>query len=146
MLNLAHFLNVTANDYPDVTAVIYEDRKMSYPEVASAARRVANMLTAKGIGKGDKVAMMLPNTPHFPIIYYGILLTGATVVPVNVLFTDSEIEHYLTDSEAVLFFAFTMFEAQAVKAFNRVEVCDSLILCGPADWMDAPARAKTSCT
>lgn len=139
MLNLAHFLNVTAKDYPDTLAVIFEQRKMTYAEVASAARRVANVLTAKGIGKGDKVAVMLPNTPHFPIVYYGILLTGATVVPVNVLFTASEIEHYLTDSEAVAFFAFTMFEDQAVKAFNNVEVCHSLIFCGPADWMDAPA-------
>jgi long-chain acyl-CoA synthetase len=138
MLNLAHFLNVTAKEHPDTLAVILDQRKMTYAEVASAARRVANALTAKGIGKGDKVAMMLANTPHFPIIYYGILHTGATVVPVNVLFTADEIEHYLSDSEAVALFSFTMFQEQAVKAFNRCESCHSLIQCGPADWMDAP--------
>lgn len=138
MLNLAHFLDVTAAEHPDLTAVILDERKMTYAELAGAAKRVANVLKSKGIGKGDKVAMMLPNTPHFPIIYYGILHAGATVVPVNVLFTEDEIEHYLSDSEAVAFFAFTMFAPQAIKAFNRLETCHSLILCGPADWLDVP--------
>jgi len=138
MLNLAHFLNVTAKEHPNVTAVIMDERKMTYAEVASAARRVANALKAKGIGPGDKVAMMLPNTPHFPIIYYGILHTGATVVPVNVLFTADEIEHYLADSEAVAFFSFIMFQEQAVTAFNRVDTCHNFIVCGPMDWLEAP--------
>jgi len=138
MLNLAHFLDVTAEEHPDVTAVIMEQRKLSYAELASAARRLANVLKAKGVGPGDKVALMIPNTPHFPIIYYGILHTGATVVPVNVLFTEDEIEHYLNDSEAVVFFAFMMFEQQAVKAFNRSEVCKSLVMVGPPDWLDVP--------
>ncbi|MDP2324946.1 MAG: AMP-binding protein, partial [Gammaproteobacteria bacterium] len=123
MLNLAHFLDVTAAEYPDTTAVILDDRRLSYMEVAAAAKRVASALHAKGIGKGDKVAMMIPNTPHFPIIYYGILHTGATVVPVNVLYTQHEIEHYLKDSESVAFFAYKLFEGEAIKAFNAMEGC-----------------------
>ncbi len=138
MLNLAHFLNVTAEAYPDSIAVILDERKMTYTELASAARRVANVLKSKGIGKGDKVAMMLPNTPHFPIIYYGILHAGATVVPVNVLYQQAEIEHYLKDSEAVAFFTFQMFEEEARKAFQGTESCDDFIVVGPMEWMDKP--------
>lgn len=138
MLNLAHFLDVTAEEHPDVTAVILDEHRMSYAEIAAAAKRVASALAAKGIGKGDKVALMVPNTPHFPIIYYGILHTGATVVPVNVLYTQHEIEHYLEDSEAVAFFAYKMFEAEAIKAFNTMETCQHYIsVSGPTD-MDPP--------
>lgn len=138
MLNLAHFLDVTAAAHPDTTAVILDDRRMSYPEVAGAAKRVASALHARGIGQGDKVAMMIPNTPHFPIIYYGILHTGATVVPVNVLYTQHEIEHYLKDSEAIAFFAFKMFEGEAVKAFNAIDTCKHYISVSTPDDMEAP--------
>jgi long-chain acyl-CoA synthetase len=138
MLNLAHFLDVTAAEHPEVPCVILDERRLSYAEVASAAKRVANALKAKGIGKGDKVAMMIANTPHFPIIYYGILQTGAIVIPVNVLFQYHEIEHYLRDSEAVAFFAFKMFEPQAVRAFRNVETCHHLIICSAPTDMDTP--------
>ena len=138
MLNLAHFLDVTAADYPDTTAVILDEHRMSYAEMASAAKRVASALHAKGIGPGDKVAMMIPNTPHFPIIYYGILHTGATVVPVNVLYTQHEIEHYLEDSESVAFFAYKMFEAEAIRAFNAVDTCQHFISVSAPTDMDAP--------
>ena len=66
MLNLAHFLDVTARRYPQATAAILDDVRMTWQELAGFARRVANVLRAKGIGPGDKVAMMIPNTPHFP--------------------------------------------------------------------------------
>ncbi len=138
MLNLAHFLDVTASEHPDVTAVILDEHRMSYAELAGAAKRVASALAAKGIGPGDKVALMVPNTPHFPIIYYGILHTGATVVPVNVLYTQHEIEHYLSDSEAVAFFAYKMFEGEAIKAFNNAESCHHYISVSAPTDMEAP--------
>ncbi len=138
MLNLAHYLDVSAKAHPENIAAILDDRKMSYAEMASAARRVANVLKAKGIGKGDKVALMIPNTPHFPVIYYGILHTGATVVPVNVLYKHYEIEHYLRDSEATAFFAFKMFEEEARTAFQNVPGCKHFVVVGPMDWLDKP--------
>ncbi len=142
MLNLAHFLDVTARAYPDTTAVILDEVKLSYAELAAYAKRVASMLAKKGIGPGDKVAVMIPNTPHFPMVYYGILHAGATVVPVNVLYQHYEIEHYLNDSEATAFFAFKMFEEEAVRAFNNVETCQHLIMVGPREWMDTPETGE----
>lgn len=138
MLNLGHFLNVSATNYPDTVAVIFDERKLTYAELASAARRVANVLKAKGIGYGDSVAIMIPNTPHFPIVYYGILMTGARVVPVNVLYTHKEIEHYLRDSEATAMFVFKMFEQEAVKAFQDVPTCKHLIVVGAPDDFSEP--------
>lgn len=142
MLNLGHFLDVTAARQPDAIAVILDDVRFTYAELAAYAKRVASLLAKKGIGPGDKVAVMIPNTPHFPMIYYGILQCGATVVPVNVLYNHYEIEHYLRDSEAVAFFAFKMFEDEAVRAFNGVDTCHHLIMVGPPTWMDAPETGE----
>jgi long-chain acyl-CoA synthetase len=138
MLNLAHFLDVTAEKYPDNTAVILDDFKMTWRELAAFTHRVANILRSKGIGKGDTVAMMVPNTPHFPMIYYGILHTGAAVVPVNVMYRHNEIEHYLIDSEAKVFFAFKVFEEEARKAFLAAENCKDFIVISSPDDLEDP--------
>ena len=137
MLNLAHFLDVTAERYPENTAVILDGLKMCWRDLASYARRVAGVLRSRGIGPGDTVALMIPNTPHFPMIYYGILHTGAAVVPVNVLYQRSEIEHYLTDSGAKAFFAFKGFEEEARKAFLAAECCKHFfVVSAPTDLED----------
>ena len=139
MLNLAHFLDVIAERYPNNTGVILDDVRISWREVADFARRVANVLRSKGIGRGDTVAMMVPNTPHFPIIYYGILHTGAAVVPVNVLYQHNEIEHYLTDSGAEAFFAFKLFEEEARTAFLAAECCKDFFVVSAPHELDEPA-------
>jgi long-chain acyl-CoA synthetase len=137
-LNLAHYLNVTSEVYPNVTAAMLDDYQMSYAELADGVRRVANVLCEKGIEKGDKVAMMVPNTPHFPILYYAILSCGATVVPVNCLYKAKEIQYYLEDSEARAFFYWKGFRQEAVKAFTATETCHSLIEVAHPDDVEPP--------
>ena len=58
------------------------------------------MLREKGIGRGDKVALLLPNTPHFPLAYFGALALGAVAVPVHALLKAEEIQYVLEDSGA----------------------------------------------
>ena len=138
MLNLASYLDQTAKKYPDAVAVMLDSFRMTYAELDAAVKRVANVLVSKGIERGDRVAMMIPNTPHFPMLYYGILQAGATVVPVNVLYTHEEIGHYLSDSGAKLFFTYQSFEEEARKAFADVETCRNFIVVGPPTWLDTP--------
>ncbi len=61
---------------------------------------------SRGIQPGDKVALSCPNLPYFPIVYYGILKAGATVVPLNVLLKGREVAYHLDDSDAVAYFCF----------------------------------------
>ncbi len=138
MLNLAHFLDVTAEKSPETTATIFDSIRLNYRELAGFARRVANVLRTMGVEKGDRVAMMIPNTPHFPIIYYGILHVGAVVVPVNVLYKEDEIRHYLTDSGAKAFIAFKLFEEQARKAFLSAEDCVNFVVVSTPDDFSEP--------
>ncbi|WP_033289846.1 long-chain-fatty-acid--CoA ligase [Amycolatopsis jejuensis] len=106
MLNLALMLEESAITRPDRDAVVAGDTRLSYAEVNAAANQVANLLTAQGIGRGDKVALASVNIPAFPIVYYGILKTGAAVVPFNVLLKGREIAYHLSDSGAKAFFCF----------------------------------------
>jgi len=127
-LNLADCLQMAADAAPDKTAIIFEEERYTYAELRAAAHRVAHALHASGIRPGDRVAMMLPNTPHFPIIYYGILLAGAVASPMNVMLRQREILHRLRDMRAKAFFVFDLFAGEAALAFDQAPECDHLIV------------------
>ncbi len=129
-LNLAYFLDASAERYPNKTALILDKWKLSYTELVAAVKKMANVLRDRGVKKGDKVAVMLPNTPHFPIAYYGILNAGGTVVPINCMMKALEIQYQIEDSDAFVFIAWHSFEEEARKAFLQTETCRHLILVG----------------
>lgn len=106
MLNLSIVLEDSARQQPDRTALVFGDLRLPYSLVNTIANQVANLLVSRGVGKGDKVALACPNLPYFPFVYYGILKTGATVVPLNVLLQSREIAYHLRDAEAKALFCF----------------------------------------
>jgi long-chain acyl-CoA synthetase len=81
-------------------AVVLGDLTLTYEQLWTQARQYAAVLRERGIGEGDKVALLLPNTPHFPLAYFGVLALGAVAVPVHALLKSEEIEYVLTDSGA----------------------------------------------
>jgi long-chain acyl-CoA synthetase len=111
--NLALNLTETAARHGDRTAFKVDDVELSYAALDEAAGRVAALLAAKGIEPGDRVGLMMPNIPYFPILYYGTLRAGAAVVPMNVLLKGREVSYYLSDSGARLLFAWHGFSEAA---------------------------------
>ena len=105
MTNLAANLARTAERHPDRRAVILDDFVLTYAELEHSVQQLAGWLRAQGIGEGDRVALMLPNVPSFPVLYYAALRLGAVVVPMNPLFKKREIAFYLEDSGAKLLVA-----------------------------------------
>jgi long-chain acyl-CoA synthetase len=104
--NLATLLEDSAATYPDRTAIVFGERRLSYAEVNTFATMVAGLLADRGVVPGDKVALSCPNLPYFTIVYFGILKAGATVVPLNVLLKGREVAYHLQDSEAKAYFCF----------------------------------------
>jgi long-chain acyl-CoA synthetase len=98
MTNLAANLVATAADHGDRPAVRLDDHVLSYADLRDRAAAVAGMLRDRGISPGDRVGLVLPNVPAFPIVFYGALLAGATVVPMNPLLKSREVQYYLKDS------------------------------------------------
>ena len=106
MLNLSAILEQHTRRRPDAEALVCGDKRLTYAQLNGWANQVANALAASGIRRGDHVALLCPNLPYFPAIYFGILKTGATVVPLNVLLKPREIAYHLRDSDAKAFFCF----------------------------------------
>jgi long-chain acyl-CoA synthetase len=98
--NLAENLLAAAAAAPDRPAVRMDDAVLTYGEFRDAALRVAAGLQERGVQPGDRVGMVLPNVPSFPVVFYGALLAGAAVVPMNPLLKAREVEYYLRDSGA----------------------------------------------
>lgn len=104
--NLSTLLEDSAASYPDRTAIVFGDTRLSYAQVDGVANMVANLLVSRGIQPGDKVALSCPNLPYFTLVYFGILKAGATVVPLNVLLKGREVAYHLGDSDAKAYFCF----------------------------------------
>lgn len=142
-LNLAAIVSHHARLTPHNEAIVWQDVRLTYGELDKLSNRVANALVEMGIGYGDKVALSCPNLPSFPIVYYGIMKTGAAVVPLSVLFKPREIAYHLTDSDAKAVFVFEGTDdlpmAQAVKdGFEQVAGCRDLVVITKDDLRTGP--------
>ncbi len=122
MPNLATHLTTTAQQHGDRAAVKLDDTVLSYDQLLEAAQRVTTLLKGKGIGPGDRIGMVLPNVPHFPVIFYGAVAAGAVVVPMNPLLKGREVEYYLKDSGASLVFAWEDMAEEATKGAEAVDI------------------------
>ncbi|GAA0303296.1 long-chain-fatty-acid--CoA ligase [Kineococcus aurantiacus] len=91
-----------ARTRPDDVAVRLDDHALTWRGLDDATARVAALLRSRGVRPGDRVALIAPNVPHFPVLYHGILRAGAVVVPVNPLLRGREVNHLFADSGAVL--------------------------------------------
>jgi long-chain acyl-CoA synthetase len=112
-MNIAGNLVRSAETHPDRPAVRLDDAVLSYSLLDGATQHVAGLLASKGIEPGDRVGVMLPNVPHFAVLYYGILRAGAVVVPMNPLLKQREVAYYLGNSGAKLIFVWELFAAEA---------------------------------
>lgn len=99
-LSVAAILAESALRRPDHLAVVFDGARITYRDLWDGAGRYAAVLRDQGIGPGDRIALLLPNTPHFPMAYFGALALGATVVPVHALLRADEIAYVLGDSAA----------------------------------------------
>lgn len=106
-MNLAENLTATAERHPDRVAVKMDDVELTYAQLAGLAAKTAGWLRELGVRPGDRVGVSLPNIPHMPIVYYGILWAGGVVVPMNPLYKSREIAYVLSDSAAKVYFAWT---------------------------------------
>jgi len=111
--NLASFVVESAEKFGDRPALKLDDTVVNYALLNEGSARIAHLLKEKGLERGDRVGVMLPNVPYFAIVYYGILRAGGVVVPMNVLLKGREVAFYLEDPEAKLLFAWHDFAEAA---------------------------------
>ena len=122
MADLNSVFEAAAARYAERPAVRMDGLVLSYAQLRDAAHRMASLLSSVGIAPGDRVAIMLPNVPAFPIAFYGALAAGAIVVPMNPLLKSREITYYLSDSGARVLVAWHAAAGEAALAAAAAEV------------------------
>ncbi len=133
-VSLGHLLRERAATAGDRPLFRFGGVTTTVAEVEERTNRLANVLRARGVGRGDRVAVMLPNGVGFPVAWLAIGKLGAVIVPVNVGYRSDDLAHVIEDSGAVLALAGT---AEAARALLDTPVAQ-VGLMDPADA--GPAR------
>ncbi|WP_435284441.1 class I adenylate-forming enzyme family protein [Streptomyces koelreuteriae] len=97
--SLVHALRRVVAETPDNDFLAYFDGRLTYGEVDELSDSVAGHLAARGLERGDRVAVLLQNSPHFVLAVLGAWKAGAVVVPVNPMYKSGEVTHVLRDGE-----------------------------------------------
>ena len=142
-MNLAQTLIESAQRDSAHVAIKLDDAELSYAMLTEATAHLAGLLSDRGVARGDRVGIMLPNVPYFPVCYYGALRAGAIVVPMNVLLKQREVAYYLEDSEARLLIAWDGFAPEARAGAQAAGVECVLVTAGEFEQQLAAAPALT---
>ncbi len=119
---LVDYVDEAVKEHPDYPMVLFKKRKMSYAEIQKLTDEFAAALAAKGVKKGDRVALIMPNVPQAIICRWGAWKVGAILVHLNPTYTESELEHALNDCGAETVVVMTMFYNQFKKLQPRTKV------------------------
>lgn len=118
--SLVALLEESFRKYRNVAAYQFMGRGISFGDVDHASRALAAYLQGLGLARGDRVAIMMPNVPQYPVAVAAILRAGYVVVNVNPLYTPRELEHQLKDSGAKAIFILENFAHVLQKVADAV--------------------------
>jgi acyl-CoA synthetase (AMP-forming)/AMP-acid ligase II len=111
---------------------------ITYGQLAAMIDRMAAALAARGIGKGDVVGILSPNTPYYAVVFHGILRAGATATTINALYTPDEVAHQLHDAGAKMLFTVSVLLPNAAPGAAKAGVTDIVVLDGAEGYPSLP--------
>ncbi len=132
-------LRRSARAHPDWTAITFFGKRTTYAKLDELADRFAAGLKGLGVKPGDRVSVMLPNTPQFFVAFFGILRAGGVVVQTNFLYTPRELEYIYNDAGVETVVALDIFWHNLAKAKPATRV-SHVVVCDVADFLKFPLR------
>lgn len=132
--SLAELLEEAFKKYSSRKAYVGLGQSLTYAQVDAESKGVAGWLQAKGLQKGDRVAIMMPNVLQYPIVLAGILRAGMVVVNVNPLYTPRELEHQLKDSGAKAIFILENFAVTLQQVVRNTQI-EHTVVCALGDML-----------
>ena len=129
-------LDNATKEHGDLPYTVFMGMKRTYSEVKTDADKIANYLASIGIKKGDKVAIFMPNMPHYPAAFFGVLKSGATCVTCNPMYKPGELNFQLNDSGArvAIVLDHPMFTPTCYEAIKNTKV-EKVIVCGTKSFL-----------
>jgi long-chain acyl-CoA synthetase len=132
------YLVNSAEKFPDKIAIHFMGKEITYKKLNEEALSFAGYLQGTlGITKGDRVALMLPNTPQAVISYFGILMAGGIVVQTNPLYTERELEYQMKDSGAKAIITLDILYPRVSKVMPKTEL-QHVIVTAIKDYLPFP--------
>jgi len=132
-----NYLKQTAEKFPDKVAIHFMGKELTYKQVYNYAKKLAAYLQSLGIEKGDRVAIMLPNTPQSIISYYAILMAGGIVVQTNPLYMERELEYQMKDSGAKAIITLDILFPRVSKVIANTDL-ENVIVTAIKDYLPFP--------
>jgi long-chain acyl-CoA synthetase len=132
--SLVELTNEALEQHAGHKAYVLLDHVITYGEVDRLATAFAAWLQSQGFSKGDRIALMLPNVPQYPVAMLGALRAGMTIVNTNPLYTADELRHQLTDSGAVAVLVLENFAHVVAEVISETSV-RKIIVTGLGDLL-----------
>lgn len=136
-LPLQNYLKEAATERPEKSAIHFMGKEITYYELYQSALKLANYLKKLGVEKGDRVAIMLPNTPQSVIGYYGVLFAGGVVVQTNPLYMEREVEYQMKDSGAKVIITLDILFPRVSSVKNNTDL-EHIIVTAIKDYLPFP--------
>lgn len=134
---LQSYLEEAAQEYPEKKAIHFLGKELTYKELYETSLKLANQLRKLGVKQGDRVAIMLANSPQSVISYYGVLFAGAIVVQTNPLYVERELEHQLNDSGAEVIICLDLVYQRVANVMSKTNL-RHVIVTGIKDYLPFP--------
>ena len=131
------YLTQAHEQFPEKVAIHFLGKDVTYNELYDSAMKFANYLQKLGIQKGDRVAIMLPNSPQAVISFYGVLYAGGVVVMTNPLYTEREIAYQMTDSGARLIVTLDLLYPRVAKVLKETKL-ENVVVTAIKDYLPFP--------
>lgn len=128
-MNLSLRLHETAKTWANKPAYYFMGQSSTYAELDAAITKFASGLEKLGVKKGDHIALLLGNSPHFVISLYGALRLGVTVIPVNPIYTADEIGYILNNGDVKVVVALDMAIPLAEKMHTLLPMVENYVYC-----------------
>jgi long-chain acyl-CoA synthetase len=128
-VNIAQHLERAARHFPDRAAIAFEGQHITYAELDGRVNALAHALVRTGVGRGDRVALFLPNIPEFVVALFAAHKIGAIAVSANVMLTQEELQFLLEDSGARLLFTSTALANSWQPLVGEVVHPDGVVVC-----------------
>jgi len=126
-MNLKLLLENAAKRYGGKTAIVLGEHRLSYAELDKDSNKIANALIKMGVGKGDRVAILLPNTLEYPAIYFGIAKTGGIAVPLDVKYKVDELASLYDDSQPKVMITGSPYLEPLIPVLSRFKSIEHII-------------------
>ena len=134
-----HFENLVQKN-PNLPFLSILGINFTYTQVNEQANRLAQALLRMGVKKGDKIGIFAPNLPQWAIAFFGILKTGAIVVPVSPLLGSEDLKHLIQDSELKIMFVLDLLYPTLPEVCAECPVLNNLIVTSLGDLLSPMKR------